>query len=231
MRAGEQLPRPSQVALWVSTPFMQEGMLHWVWSLGKVQAVRLLPSQVPAHTPVPPQARRAPCGAPRTGEQVPRLPGLSHASHWPVQAALQHTPSTQKPVAHSAEVVHICPGGMRATQRPSRQKNPLTQSASLRHVVKHSVGPHTKGAQVVRCGVPQLPRPSQKACEVATPSVHDAAAQEVVVPGKVHSVRLVPSQRPPQVVPKFGQAARGAMGAPVVGEHNPTRPGLRHDSH
>ena len=34
-------------------------------------------------------------------EQVPRLPARLHASHWPVQVVLQHTPSAQtRPATH-----------------------------------------------------------------------------------------------------------------------------------
>jgi hypothetical protein len=40
----------------------------------------------------PPQVR-VPCGAPSTGEQIPGLPGTSHASHGPVHALSQQTPS------------------------------------------------------------------------------------------------------------------------------------------
>jgi hypothetical protein len=35
-----------------------------------------------------------------TGPQVPALPGTLHASHAPVHAELQHTPSTQLPLPH-----------------------------------------------------------------------------------------------------------------------------------
>jgi hypothetical protein len=230
-RAGEQAPRPSQVAAWVSVPFMHEGMPHWTWSLGNAQVRRLEPSHAPAQVPVPVQARRLPRGVPRTGEQVPRASGLSQASHWPVQAVLQHTPSTQLPEAHSAAVVQARPGGMRAAQRPSRQKKPVLQSASVRHIDRQSVGPQTNGSHIVRRDIPQAPRPSQKAAEVATPAAQEAAEQLVIVLGKVHSVRLVPSQRPPQVVPKLVQVVRGATGAPVVALQMPTRPALRHDSH
>jgi hypothetical protein len=55
------------------------------------------------------------------GEQVPTEPELSQASHWPSQAVLQHTPSTQLPDAHSAVIVHAPPLGWRGTHMPSRQ--------------------------------------------------------------------------------------------------------------
>jgi hypothetical protein len=40
------------------------------------------------------------------GEHVPTEPVRLHAEHWPVQAALQHTPLAQKPVTHWLLVVH-----------------------------------------------------------------------------------------------------------------------------
>jgi hypothetical protein len=76
-----------------------------------LQAVALDPSQVPPHAdPSEAQDAREPCGAPdRTVEQVPALPATSHASHWPAQARLQQTPSTQAPVAHSLSPPQVLP--------------------------------------------------------------------------------------------------------------------------
>jgi hypothetical protein len=71
--------------------------------LGYVHAARLTPSQLPAHV-APASAAlhavRLPCGAPLIAEQVPTAPGVSHASHSPLHAVSQHTPSTQTPVPH-----------------------------------------------------------------------------------------------------------------------------------
>jgi hypothetical protein len=59
------------------------------------------------HVPLPPQAARVPCGGPdATGKQVPWLEAISHAIHWPEQAALQQTLSTQRPVAHCVPTEH-----------------------------------------------------------------------------------------------------------------------------
>ena len=138
-----QAPRPSQVATGVSVPIEHEGMPHIVWSLGKVHAARFIPSQVPAHTPDPPHARRPAWGAPVTGEHVPSEPGTSHASHCPLQAVLQHTPSTQLPDAHWALVVQPMPAGMRVTQVPDWHRRPVAQSVSDVHIVRHAVAPHT----------------------------------------------------------------------------------------
>ena len=51
-----------------------------------------------------------------TAAQVPGLVGRLHASHWPLQAWLQHTPSAQKPVAHSSLMPQPAPGGRRGMQ-------------------------------------------------------------------------------------------------------------------
>jgi hypothetical protein len=86
-------------------------------------------------------------------EHVPSA-GPSHASHWPVQRELQHTPSTHVPEMHSASALHAEPFVSRhcplpapalagahceplahletAQQTPSTQK-PLVQSAAVEH--------------------------------------------------------------------------------------------------
>src|SRR5262245_51921731 len=57
-------------------------------------------------------ARGASVGAGETPAHVPRCPGRSHRPKDGLQAVLQQTPSTQKPVAHSAGVAHAPPCGM-----------------------------------------------------------------------------------------------------------------------
>jgi hypothetical protein len=74
--------------------------------------VRVVPSQVGPHevpAPTPVHAARGAFGAPVTGVQVPAVPARLQASHWPVQAALQQTPSTQKLEAHWDAAVHAWP--------------------------------------------------------------------------------------------------------------------------
>jgi len=55
------------------------------------------------------QAGRPLCGGPITGEQTPGDPGTSQASHCPLQAALQQTPSTQSPLVHWFAAVQALP--------------------------------------------------------------------------------------------------------------------------
>lgn len=69
---------------------------------------------MPPH--IPPQVVPAPAQAPwpargvaLTAMQVPGLVASAHASHCPVQATLQHTPSAQKPLTHSPAIVHDRP--------------------------------------------------------------------------------------------------------------------------
>jgi hypothetical protein len=68
-----------------------------------VQALVATPSQAPPQAlPSVAHAARPPCGAPATGMHVPTDPSASHAWHWPPHAALQQTPSAQRPEWHSA---------------------------------------------------------------------------------------------------------------------------------
>jgi hypothetical protein len=109
------LPAPSQVAEDVAVPFVHEGATH---SLSRPLAnaahfVRsLVPSQASTLQTSPPpsaQAARLPCGAPLTPEHFPSTPLTSHASHCPVHAPSQHTPSTQYPEAQSPLAAQVWP--------------------------------------------------------------------------------------------------------------------------
>jgi hypothetical protein len=72
------------------------------WPIGAVQTLVCIPSHTGAQTmSAPAHAPRAPCGVPVTAMHVPVCPDTSHASHWPAQALLQQTPSTQLPDGHS----------------------------------------------------------------------------------------------------------------------------------
>jgi hypothetical protein len=97
--ASAHWPFPLQVAAAVAVPFAHEAARHIISAPGKPRhALGSMPSQdSAAHTPPVPveHAARMPWGAPRTGVHVPGVFARSHASHCPVQAALQQTPSTQ----------------------------------------------------------------------------------------------------------------------------------------
>jgi hypothetical protein len=63
-------------------------------------------------------------------EHVPSFPARLHASHWPVQAVLQHTPSMQFPDTHCREDVHVVPLVSLGTQEPPEQYRPATHWVS-----------------------------------------------------------------------------------------------------
>src|SRR4051812_30934371 len=97
-------------------------------------------------------AARAPAGAPPafTGEHVPMSPITLHAAHWSVHAALQQTPSTQKPLRHWLFAVHGLAGGSIATHLPwALQSSPLMQSASFTQAARHCAPPHRYGVHVL----------------------------------------------------------------------------------
>ena len=100
VRAG-QLPAPSHEAAAVEIPAEQLEARHCVAALGYAQTVREEPSQVPPQAlPSVAQAGRPSRGSPTTAVQTPTLPPTLHASHWPLQAVSQQTPSTQLPLPH-----------------------------------------------------------------------------------------------------------------------------------
>jgi hypothetical protein len=117
---------------------------HDVVALAYAHSLRRTPSHVPPHVVPPPvQASREACGAPATAEHVPRAPGTSHASHCPLHAALQHTPSAHTPLAHSLAAVQAAPFVPFATQAPCWQCAADVQSMSEVHVVGHDPPAHT----------------------------------------------------------------------------------------
>jgi hypothetical protein len=92
---GRQTPPPVQVPALVKTPLLQAFFPQLVALSGSSQVPRVEPSHVATlqtgSVPVIVHAARAPCGAvfAGTGEQTPRRPATSHASHWPPHAVLQ----------------------------------------------------------------------------------------------------------------------------------------------
>jgi len=104
-------------------------------------ATRFIPSHVPPQVAgSPAHFSRAPIGTPDTAVQVPSAPGTAHASHWPPQVELQHTPSAQKPVVHSFAAAHDAPADLRGAQLfDIVQKEPAVQSESIVQVVLHDV--------------------------------------------------------------------------------------------
>src|SRR5438128_506911 len=95
------------------------------------------------------------------------LPLTSQAWHCPVHAVSQHTPSTQRLVAHWLERPQACPLPYFATQMPAAQKLPAWQSLSTVQSPLQPEGPHTNGAHETVCTVGQAPAPLQPDARVA----------------------------------------------------------------
>jgi hypothetical protein len=106
----EQLPLPSQNAAGVSAPEVQEDAAHCTeLPLAKpLQVVREVPSHAfAAQIELPAShAVRLPCGAPVIALHVPVA---SQASHCPVHATLQQTPSAQNPLLQSVFAAQLPP--------------------------------------------------------------------------------------------------------------------------
>jgi hypothetical protein len=104
-----QAPLPSQVAARVTVPFVHDVSRQEVGApTSPVHAAVVTPSHAPALHAFAPiaawQGGRPLRGAPATALHFPTAPGRLQASHCPVHAELQHTPSAQKPDAQSASV-------------------------------------------------------------------------------------------------------------------------------
>jgi hypothetical protein len=113
---------------------------HVVVGPGKTHAAAFVPLHAPAHA-LPPSscspahAARAPCGAPVTVVHVPIWPATSHAWHCCGHAALQQTPSTQKPLAQLPFASHEVPLAALVPHVPRLQVAGGAQSVLVAHVV------------------------------------------------------------------------------------------------
>lgn len=170
--------------------------------------------QLPLQVPLPAQAARAPCGAPElSAVQVPTAPATSHASHAPVQAALQHTPSTQREFWHWLFAVQAVPLGRNAVQLPAAQYGAaLLQSLLPPQPVRQAVPPALQirlPEQALLLALGQWPAPSQLAAAVSIEPVQLCVRHETA--GKVQVWRDALEQAPAQgAVP--AHAARAPRG-------------------
>jgi len=162
---------------------------------------------------------------------VPTLPATSHAWHWPAQAALQQTPSVQKPLAHWLAAPHASPGIFFATHVPAEHQAVAAQSESEEHVVLQSVAPQAKWPQLRVTAAAQFPVPAHFVSSVAVPAAHEGARHCVETPGYAHAAAFVPSQAPAHDEPSESQAVRWPRGAPVTDLHVPALPVSAHASH
>jgi hypothetical protein len=139
-----QWPIASQLAPAAATPLAQLAMRQLVLLPGYAQAAVFTPSQLPPQiVPSLVHAGRPPTGAPATAEHVPARPIKLHAAHCPPHAALQHTPSVQKPDTHWFAAPHGAPGTSFGTHFAAPHQSPAMQSESPLHDVLHAVVPQT----------------------------------------------------------------------------------------
>jgi hypothetical protein len=118
-----------------ATPPPHDAARHIVSSFTKPAHVeRSTPSQLAALHTFPPTAPRhggRPArGAPETAMHIPDFPGSLHASHGPVHAPSQQTPSAQKPEAQSEALVHVFARMGLQTPVPSHAFMPAQVSGS-----------------------------------------------------------------------------------------------------
>jgi len=128
------------------------------------------------------------------GAQLPTAPATLHASHVPLHAPLQHTPSTQKPDVHSLAAAQDAPATRLAAHVPPLQKAPALQSESAEH------------------GAVQLPAPSHSAKPHSSPgSVRaDTAEQVPTAPARSHA-RHAPAQAVSQHTPSTQEPEAQAL--------------------
>jgi hypothetical protein len=113
-----------------------------------------------------------------TDVQRPIDDGSAQLRHAPWQASVQQIPSTQKVLAHSAPVAHICPFCL-GPQLPATHAWPAWQSASVAHFVLHAAFTQRYGWQVCTPGARQTPTPSHVPAVLRRSLAHDGATQMV----------------------------------------------------
>jgi hypothetical protein len=142
-----QVPAPSQVLGGVYVATEHDSGAQVVPRIHRRQPPA--PSQVPSR----PQLEAGSAGHSLSGS-VPAVIGrqrpsaapvreAEQAAQEPAQADSQQTPSTQKPLVHSADPPQAAPFAFTDTHWPAMQKLPVVQSAFEAHVVLQAVAPQT----------------------------------------------------------------------------------------
>ena len=181
---GLQVPEPLQVDGACAVALEQLAARHWVPATCFRQAPA--PSQVPSSPQVdgllaPHSSRGLVPGS--AALHVPRLFVAAQVLQLPVQAVLQQTPSTQKPLPQSPATAQAVPFASRGTQVPAAQWVPAVQSAFEPHVAAHPEAPHMNAPHDMVFGIWQMPaplqvlagwyvEPEQEAAVHTVPSVH-----------------------------------------------------------
>lgn len=93
------------------------------------------------------QAARLPRGVPEIAPHAPGVP--SHASHWPLQALSQHTPSTQNPLAQASADAHVAPLELLGLHMPALHHAVAAHAALVVHDSAQSPPMQAWGAQSV----------------------------------------------------------------------------------
>jgi hypothetical protein len=190
-----------------------------------------VPPQNPAQVAcVPLHDGRVPRGAPVIVRHAPTWLASAQAWHWPAQASLQQTLSTQWPLPHSASPWHCVPVGFVARQTPVElQYCPVPQGMlALQPPEQVLASAHrllAQGAVVVDV---QAPAPLHTDAVVARPLAQLAAVHWTALPGKLQAVPLLPSQRPWQGAAP-AQEALLPRGAPKTLTQVPGPEGWLHD--
>ncbi len=156
-------PEPLHTEAVVALPAVQLPGVQTVLSLGRAQALPLLPSHCPLHVPAPPQAACVLMGSPFTTLHFPTEPVSLQDSHWPSHEVSQQTPSTQ------CLDLHCCPAAQ------------LEESASLG---KHA--PVLSQYEAVSQEVAV-----QLVAHVALPSVAQRLFGQALLVGDVHAPALL----------------------------------------
>jgi hypothetical protein len=114
------------------------------------------------------------------GQQVPRRSVSAHETQPPLHATLQHTPSAQKPDAHSEPFVQFAPF-IFAPQLPFTHCCPVVHWLDCVHASKHAPlsASHEYGAQIVVGPGLQRPSPSQASAPTTAAPSHLPAWQIV----------------------------------------------------
>jgi hypothetical protein len=125
-----------------------------------------------AHTPFESTAPEA------SGVQCPIVDSSAQLRQAPAHGPSQHTPSTQVPELHSASAAQVTPRFF-LPHWPFTQAWPLSQSASVAHVVVQAAFVHRKGPQFCTPCARQAPRPSQVPGVLRRVPVQEGAMQTV----------------------------------------------------
>jgi hypothetical protein len=175
---------------------------------------------LPLHAAGP---QTTPAGA---GAQLPAEPATAQDVQIGQLAAPQHTPSTQWPLTHWGSVAHATPFTRRLAHDVPTQEDPMTQSPSTPHVVRHAPFPQTYGLQLTE-SCAHVPAPLQKPAAVYVVPEHDACPQAVVV----GAFWQLPAPLQAPVKPQGGAATQrpcGSAAAAGTSLHVPALPVMLH---